>query len=79
MFNLIGKSAQNPMLDTRMYVVAFPDGKEAEYTANVIAENIMIARCDDEGNCHRFMSHIVDHMRDHNAVTKTDTRMPMNL
>ena len=47
--NLVGKANANPILDTRMYVVAFPDGREAEYSANVIAEN-MLSMCDAEGN-----------------------------
>jgi hypothetical protein len=29
--NLIGKANHNPILDTRLYTVKFPDGKEAEY------------------------------------------------
>ena len=41
--NLIGKSNDNPILDTREYIVEFPDGREAEYAANQIAVN-MIAR-----------------------------------
>jgi hypothetical protein len=36
------------MLDTLPYEIEFPDGRSAEYTANVIAEN-MHAQCDIEG------------------------------
>jgi hypothetical protein len=36
--NPIGKSNVNPILDTRLYQVMFPDGIVAEYSANVIAE-----------------------------------------
>jgi hypothetical protein len=35
--NLIGKANHIPILDTRLYTVKFPDGKEAEYAANIIA------------------------------------------
>ena len=38
--NAIGKSNINPTLDTRMYTLEFLNGAEAEYSANVIAENM---------------------------------------
>jgi hypothetical protein len=44
-----GKTSTSPILDTRNYTVEFPDGRNEEYTANVIAEN-MNAKCDKEGN-----------------------------
>ena len=31
---------RNPLFDTRAYLVEFKDGSVAEYTANIIAENI---------------------------------------
>ena len=40
----IGTASNNPILDTCLYVLEFPDGAEAEYSANVIAEN-MWAHC----------------------------------
>jgi hypothetical protein len=43
------KASANPMLETRTYNVEFPDGRSAEYTANVISKN-MYAQCDEEGN-----------------------------
>jgi hypothetical protein len=55
--NLIRKSATNPIMDTRMYVVSFPDDREAEYYANIIAEN-MLSMCDTEGNQFVLMKHI---------------------
>jgi len=36
--NPIGVSNKNPILDTRVYEVSFPDGHTAEYSANTIAE-----------------------------------------
>ena len=44
----IGKAAKNPILDTREYIVKFPDDLEEEYQANVIAES-MFSQCDTEG------------------------------
>jgi hypothetical protein len=69
--NLIGKAARNPILDTRSYIVSFPDGREAEYSANVIAEN-MLAMCDDEGNQYLLMKCIIDHKKEHTALEKED-------
>jgi hypothetical protein len=69
--NLIGKAARNPILDTRSYVVSFPDGGEAEYSANIIAEN-MLAMCDDEGNQYLLMKHIIDHKMEATAIAKED-------
>jgi hypothetical protein len=44
-----GQRNSNPILDTRTYVIEFPDGSELEYSANTIAKN-MRAQCDIEGN-----------------------------
>jgi hypothetical protein len=38
--NATGKANTNPILDSRLYIVEFADGAEAEYSANVIAENM---------------------------------------
>ena len=39
--NVIGVSNPNPILDTRVYQLEFPDGRVEEYSMNVILENIM--------------------------------------
>ena len=67
----IGRSNQNPILDTHEYAVEFPDGAEAEYSANVIAEN-MYAQCDFDGNQYLLMDSITDHKADGHAVKKAD-------
>ncbi len=46
--NPIGRLHNNPLLDTRVYDVRFPDGSVEDYAANVIAEN-MYAQVNDEG------------------------------
>ena len=68
---LIGEANPNPMLDTRKYVIEFPDGDVTEYTANVIAEN-MIARCDADGYDVMMLDSIIDHKSDGNAVADAD-------
>ena len=68
---LFGTRNSNPILDTRSYEVEFPDGDVAEFTANVIAEN-MFLQCDGAGNQYRLMSGIVDHKSNNKAVSKSD-------
>jgi hypothetical protein len=62
-----GRANANPMLDTRIYEIEFPDGRSDEYTANVIAEN-MYAQCDIEGRQFNIMEGIIDHKTDGHAV-----------
>ena len=38
--NPVGRANSNPILDTRLYNVEFPDGHIAAYAANVIAKNM---------------------------------------
>ena len=66
-----GNANANPFLDTRKYVVEFPDGEVSEYTANIIAEN-MIAQCDADGYDVRLLEAIIDHKKDGNAVADAD-------
>ena len=40
---------ENPILDTRGYVVEFEDGEQAELAANTIYQS-MYAQCDPDGN-----------------------------
>ena len=44
----VGNSNDNPLLSTAIYNIQTPDGHIAEYTANVIAENLW-AQVDDVG------------------------------
>jgi hypothetical protein len=68
---LVGRANQNPVLDTRVYTVEFPDGKEKEYAANVIAEH-MYSITDSEGNQTLLLAEIVGHRKDGHAVDKAD-------
>jgi hypothetical protein len=54
-------------LDTRSYDVVFEDGREASYTANLIAES-MYAQCDIDGNQHLLLKAIVDHTSNDQAL-----------
>ncbi len=69
--NPIGKSNSNPILDTRLYQVIFPDGETAEYSANVIAECLYL-QVDDEGNQFLLMDEIIGWLQTDEAVKDED-------
>ena len=69
--NPIGKRHSNPLLDTREYVVEFPDGEIAEYTTNVIAEHLY-SQVDSEGRQYLLLDEIEEHKRDASAVSMDD-------
>ena len=52
--NSIGRTNDNPILDTRKYRTEFDDGEVSEIMANVIAES-MYAACNDDGNEYLMM------------------------
>jgi len=47
--NQVGQCHNNPILDTQCYEVQFGDGSTVEYTANLVAEN-MLSQSDSEGH-----------------------------
>ena len=63
----LGAANKNPILDTREYVVEFPDGTEKEYSANKIAE-AMFTQCDLDGKQHLLLDSIVDFKMGEHAV-----------
>lgn len=68
-YGLVGTKNDNPLLDTRVYEVEFPDGTYGEYAANVLIENIF-AQVDEEDKTQMILSEIVDHKSDENALTQ---------
>ena len=72
-----GTRNKNPILDTRTYDVEFPSGEEAEYSANVIAQN-MYAQCDTDGNQYLLMDELVDYKTDGHAVKVADAYISRN-
>ena len=67
--NPIGKRNTNPILDTRVYEVQFPDGHVEEFAANMIAESIY-SQVDDEGNQYLLLQEIVDHKCDNSVLPR---------
>ena len=66
-----GSHNPNPILDTRIYDVMFPDGAIQQYAANIIAEN-MYNQVDNEGYQHLLLDCITDHRSDGKAIKKDD-------
>ena len=66
---LIGSHDDNPMLNTSLYEVKFPDGAVKEYAANIIAEN-MYAQVDANGQTHTLLESIIDYAKDGHALTR---------
>ena len=55
--------------DTREYVLEADDGRQAEYSANTIIEN-MYAQVDGEGRKQLLLDEIIDHRKDASALSK---------
>jgi len=67
----IGKQNNNPILDTCIYELQFPDGHMEKFAANVIAE-YLYSQIDNEGNQYLIMQEITDHHKDGSAISHVD-------
>ena len=67
----IGLFNSNPILNTQVYNVMFPDGSIKQYGANIIAENIF-SQVDEHGYRYQLLRNIVNHKRDETAITKDE-------
>jgi len=65
--NPVGISNKNPILDTRIYKVTFPDGHSAEFSANTIAE-CLYSQTDSEGQQYALMDEILDWIQTNDAI-----------
>lgn len=65
--NPIGVAHSNPIFDTRLYQVQFPEGNVEEYSTNVIAQNIY-SQLDNEGHRYLLLNEIIDYKTDEGAV-----------
>ena len=69
--NKIGSYHPNPILNTQIYDVLYPDGSIAQLSANLIAENIY-NQIDDDGYRYQHFRNIIRHKKESNAVPKDD-------
>ena len=68
---LLGQPNSNPLLDSRIYQVEFPDGGIGEFTTNIIAESL-ISNLDVGGYDTGLMEGIISHRKMDSAVSKSD-------
>ena len=61
--SIIGTYSENPIMNSIVYEVEFPDGELQEYAANILAEN-MLSQVDDEGHNILLMRDIIDYKKD---------------
>jgi hypothetical protein len=68
----VGTYDDNPMLNSIIYEVEFPDGQVKDYSANIIAEN-MLTQVDSDGFTLTMMEGIIDYRKNEaTAVSKQD-------
>ncbi|MGH3053464.1 MAG: reverse transcriptase domain-containing protein, partial [Gaiellaceae bacterium] len=58
----IGNKNTNPLLDTREYIIAFPDGKEETHVLNTLAQ-ALYSQVDEYGNKYYIFEDIIGHKR----------------
>ena len=68
---VVGTFHDNPLLNSLVYDVEFPDGTIREYSANVIAQN-MYSSLDENGFSKLLLDCILQHQKDDSAVDKAD-------
>ena len=68
---LIGSSNNNPILDTRIFEVEFPDGHLEDYSTNKIAESLY-SQVDEEGNSTAIFHEICDHRKSDKALSTSE-------
>jgi len=61
----------NPILDTRVYEVEFPDGTINDYAANILAE-ALYAQVDVDCNHYLLLKEIIDHKKDQSAFAREE-------
>jgi hypothetical protein len=67
----IGKSHDNPLLNTAEYICELEDGTLDKFLANTIAENVW-SQCDFDGNEFLAYKEILDHRKDEHAIPRGD-------
>ena len=65
----LGLFHSNPILNTQVYEVMFPDGSVKQYAANIIAENIF-SQIDEYGYRYQLLRNIINHKKDASAIEK---------
>ena len=66
-----GEYNRNPILDTRIYDIMFPDGTIQQYAENLIAENIY-SQVNEEGYRYIILGEIIDYRKYDYALDRSD-------
>ncbi len=75
--NPIGHRSDNPILDTQLYGIKFPNGEVIPLTSNAIAQ-AMYAQCDVDGNKYLIPECFVDMQKDHMAISLNEQKAVHN-
>ena len=70
--NPIGQYDPNPMLNTRVFDIMFPNGANQQYLANVIAESLYENSDAEDGYRYQLIDVILDHQKINNVVKKAN-------
>ena len=65
--NFVGWKDSNPILDSHLFVVEFPDGEQKDIGYNVVAEHLH-SEMDDEGHVYKLFRGIIGHRKKAGAV-----------
>ena len=68
-----GRANNNPILDTRTYLVQFDNGKVTKLTANVIDVQ-RYAQCDPYGNMYVMLDYLTYHRKSSKALSIEDQK-----
>ena len=68
---VVGRCDENPILNSIICEVEFPDNQMKEHAANVLAENLL-SQVDSEGFSASLFDGILDWCKDSNAVEMKD-------
>ena len=60
--NFVGHKHSNPILDSRVFVVEFPDGEQKDIGYNILAEHLH-SQMDDDGNVYKLFRGIIGHRK----------------
>ena len=69
--NFVGQKHSNPILDSRVFVVEFPDREQKDIGYNILAEHLHF-QMDDEGNVYKLFRGIIGHRKKMGAVDKAN-------
>jgi hypothetical protein len=67
----VGRKHQNPLLDSRVFVVEFPDGDQKDVAYNVLAEHLY-SQVDSEGKQYQLFKEIIIHRKNKHTVERSD-------